>query len=47
MRYRPARRVPGKNRASDDEVEEELRSFEDGELDDDEVATVCVAMESG
>lgn len=43
MRYRPARRVPGRNRPSEDEeVEEELRSFED-EL----VATVSVAMESG
>jgi hypothetical protein len=47
MRYRPARSVPGRNRPSVEEVEEELRSFDDGELDDDDVATVCVAMESG
>ena len=46
MRYRPASSVPGRNRPSLDEVVEELRSFDDCELDGLLVATVCVAMES-
>lgn len=50
MRYRPARSVPGRNRPSDEEVVEELRSFEEGELELDDgelVATVWVAIASG
>lgn len=44
MRYRAARRVPGRNRPSlAEEEEDETRSFDDGELD---VATVSVAEES-